>query len=125
MPAMRSDGSSGAPARSSSRTCAARISGMFQASSVAMRWYGARRSISRGGVADDVVAFVGEANHQGRLAFMVGNDRIVREQQPGIRPREPGEDQPGHQRHREDPREQLDRGDEMSVMGLRRDKAAL
>src|SRR3979411_1854694 len=43
---------------------------------------------------------------------------MVGEKKPSILPREPGEDQPGHQRHREDPREELHRGYEMSIMGL-------
>src|ERR1700726_4628496 len=41
------------------------------------------------------------------------------EQEGGTRPRKAGEDQSGHQRHREDAREELDGRDEMAVMGLR------
>src|SRR5579863_9841914 len=43
---------------------------------------------------------------------------MVGKQQPGMRPREPGKDEPGHQRHRKDPREQLHRRDEVAVMSL-------
>src|ERR1700732_1883745 len=43
---------------------------------------------------------------------------MVGEKQASIWPREPGKDQPGHQRHREYPREELHRGYEMSIMGL-------
>src|ERR1700730_12338841 len=72
-----------------------------------------------GSIADDVVTLVGVANHQGWLAVMARNGRVVGEQQAGIWPREPRKDQSGHQRHRKDAGEELHRRDEMSVVGLR------
>jgi hypothetical protein len=44
---------------------------------------------------------------------------MLGKQQGGLRPREAGEDQSRHQRHRQDAGEELDRRDEVAIMRLR------
>ena len=68
---------------------------------------------------DRIVARIGDAEHQGRLALVHGDDRMLGKDKTRARPREPGKDQPGHDREEGHAGEDFDRGDEMPVIGLR------
>ena len=66
-----------------------------------------------------VVPRVGHANHQGILALVHRDHRMVGKDEAGARAREPGEDQPCHHREKTHAGEDFDGGDKMPVVGLR------
>ena len=70
-------------------------------------------------VGDHVVAGVGGADHQRRLAVVMADDGVAREDEAGAGPREAREDEPRHHRDEDHAGENLDRRDEVPVMGLR------
>jgi len=81
--------------------------------------FGADEPKPRTDARDRVVPRVGGADHQGLPAVAASDHGVIGEHEAGARAREAREDQPGHHRQKAHAGENLDRGDQMPVVGLR------